>query len=172
MWKTDSFEKTLMLGKIDGGRRRGRQRMRWLDSITNSMGMSLSNSRSWWWTGRPSMLQSMGLQRVRHDWVTELNWTLITGLTAVSPFDFPFSPPDHLYLLPPSSLLYLTLWISLGVRAVENLRELITGWIGLSPFDSPSSPLGHLYLPPPSSLLHVTLWTSLGVHHCGETFHL
>ena len=42
MGRTDSFEKTLMLGKIEGGRRRGRQRMRWLDGIANSMGMSLS----------------------------------------------------------------------------------------------------------------------------------
>ena len=41
MQRTDSFEKTLMLGKIEGGRRRGRQRMRWLDGITNSMGMGL-----------------------------------------------------------------------------------------------------------------------------------
>ena len=42
MQRTDSFEKTLMLGKIEGGRRRGRQRMRWLDGITNSLDMILS----------------------------------------------------------------------------------------------------------------------------------
>ena len=45
MGRTDSFEKTLMLGKIEGGRRRGQQRMRWLDDITDSMGMSLSKLR-------------------------------------------------------------------------------------------------------------------------------
>ena len=72
MQRTDSLGKILMLGKIDG-RRRGRQRMRWLDGITDSMDMSLSKLRSWWWTGRSGVLQSMGSRRVGHDW-TQLNW--------------------------------------------------------------------------------------------------
>ena len=75
MWRVDSLEKTLMLGGIGGRRRRGRQRMRWLDGITNSMGMGLGDSGSWWWTGRPGVLWFMGSQRVRHNWLTELNWT-------------------------------------------------------------------------------------------------
>ena len=76
MWRVDSLEKTLMLGGIGSRRKRGRQRMRWLDGITDSMDMSLSNSRSWWWTGRPGVLKFIGSQRVGHDlsdW-TELNW--------------------------------------------------------------------------------------------------
>ena len=70
MRRTNSTAKTL--GKIEDGRRRGWQRMRWLDGITYSTDMSLS--KLWWWTGRPGMLQSMGSQRVRHNWATELNW--------------------------------------------------------------------------------------------------
>ena len=74
MRRVESLEKTLMLGGIGGRRRRGRQRMRWLDGIMDSMDMSWVNSRSWWWTGRPGVLQFMS-QRVGHNWVTELNWT-------------------------------------------------------------------------------------------------
>ena len=76
--RTDSLEKTLMLGKIEGGRRRGQQRMRWLDGITNMIDMSLSKFQEMWRTGKPGMLQSMGSQRVRHNWATEeqLKWSV------------------------------------------------------------------------------------------------
>ena len=73
MQRADSLEKTLMLGKIEGRRRRGRQRIKWLDGITTRWTLVWVNSGNWWWTGRPGMLRFMGSQRVGHDWVTELN---------------------------------------------------------------------------------------------------
>ena len=72
--RANSFEKTLMLGGIGGRRKRGWQRMRWLDGITDLMTWVWVNSGSWWWTGRPGVLRFMGSQRVGHDWATELNW--------------------------------------------------------------------------------------------------
>ena len=65
MGRTDSLEKTLMLGKIEGRRRRGLQRMRWSDGITDAMEMNLGKLRELV-IGRPGVLQSAGSQRVRH----------------------------------------------------------------------------------------------------------
>ena len=63
IWSTDSFEKTLMLGKIEGRRRRGRQRLRGLVVSPTQWTWVWVNSRSWWWTGRPGVLQSMGVTK-------------------------------------------------------------------------------------------------------------
>ena len=75
MWRTDSFEKTLLLGKVEGGREWDDRA--WDDCLASPTQWTwvLVYSRSWWWTGKPGVLQLMGSQRVGHDWATELNWT-------------------------------------------------------------------------------------------------
>ena len=84
MWRADSFEKTLMLGKIDGRKRRGWQKMRWLDGITDSMSRlrELVLNREAWHAA------VHGVAKVGYDWVTELNWT---GLIP----SFSNHHPDH-----------------------------------------------------------------------------
>ena len=75
MWRADSLKKTIMLGKTEGRRRTGdRGWDGWVPSVTQWTWVWVS-SGSWWWTGRPGVLQATGSQRGGHDWATELNWT-------------------------------------------------------------------------------------------------
>ena len=75
MWRTNPLEKSLMLEKVEVMKRQGQQRIRWLMVSPTRWTWVWASSGSWWWTGKPGVLQSMGLENVRHDWAIELTWT-------------------------------------------------------------------------------------------------
>ena len=116
MWRTDSLEKTLMLGKTESERRRDdRGWESWMASPTLWTWILVS-SGSWWWTGKPSVLQSMGLQRVRHDWVTELNW-----------YQNRPSPYSRLWRKVANTRRFL--WVESKVKVIQSCQLFATPWI-------------------------------------------
>ena len=106
MRRTNSLEKTLMLGKIDVRKRRRWQRMRWLDGITTWWTWVWASFWIWWWTGKPGVLQSMGSQRVRHDLTTKPQ---------------PFPPPCKT----PATWSYLRFFVSLNGTIYHVLQARI-----------------------------------------------
>ena len=122
MQRVDSLEKTLMLGKFEG-RKKGDNRGwdGWMASPTQCTWVWV-DSCSWWWTGRPGILKFMGLQRVRHDWVTELNWTELKSPQSCLTL---FNPMDH---SPPGSSVH-------GI-----LQTRILEWVGMPSWRRSSRP--------------------------------
>ena len=130
MWKANSLEKTLIVGKTEGRRRRGRRGWDgWMASLTQWTGVWAS-SGSWWWTGRPGILQSMGFQRVGHNWMTEFSSVAQSCSTLCDPMNHSTAglPVQHQLL-----------------ESTQNHVPSVGDAIQLShPLSSPSPPALHL----------------------------
>ena len=119
MWSAVSLEYILMLGNTEDRRRRGWQRMRWLDGITDSMHMSLSRPGRWWGTGKPGVLLSLRWLRAVHYWASEKHLTLVPcEVTLVRPRTDvdPSLSADPVSSFPGSALTSLFISVSLNGR--------------------------------------------------------
>ena len=140
MQRADSLEKTLMLGKIESGRRDDRGWNGWMASPTQCTWVWV-NSRSWWWTGKPGMLQSMGSQRVGLDWVTELNWRKTLYLEFTELLGCGFRVLSHLETFYP---LFICIFFYLHlpplgsplicILSCLNLSQVHWSWVHFFPF--------------------------------------
>ena len=133
MRRLDSLEKTLMLGGIGGCRRRGRQRMRWLDGISDSIDMSLSELRELVMDREAWCAVIHGSQRVGHDWATELNWTELN-----SPPKYVFFPhAKYIYPTPTSWKLHHS-----NINSYLNFISVINSESQVSSSELPRSGMG------------------------------
>ena len=124
MWRTNSLAKALMLGKIEGRRRSVQQRTNGCMVSMTHWTWVCTSSRRWWWTGKPGVLQFMGLQRVRHDWTIEQqqqrsNLVMVLLLTIFISYSFPSSEKYGFYIVFENEATLVWIWGVIYGRTVN-----------------------------------------------------